>query len=138
MLRKFAKTFTVAALVAVAPLSQAGDVVVIGNKANGQSVDLAFVTKVYTGTTSAWPDGSALTPLDHADEGVRGGMAGMLGKTAASLKSTWATLMFAGKGTPPKVPGGDAEVKAAVAANKGAIGYIKTTAVDDSIKVLVK
>ncbi|MBI2749276.1 MAG: phosphate ABC transporter substrate-binding protein [Burkholderiales bacterium] len=118
--------------------AHAGDVVVIVNKSNAQAVDIAFVTKVYTGTANAWPDGSTLSALDHSDDGVRTGFAAMLGKSTANLKAIWANLMFSGKGTPPKVTGGDAEVKAAVAANKGAIGYIKASAVDDSVKVVVK
>lgn len=119
-------------------MAQAGDVVVIANKSNAQAVDIAFATKVYTGGANAWPDGSPLTALEHSDDGVRAGFALMIGKSTANLKAIWAGLMFAGKGTPPKVVGGDAEVKAAVAANKGAIGYIKSGAADDSVKVIVK
>ncbi len=111
-----------------------GDMVVIVNKANAQAIDLAFVTKVYTGTAQSWTDGSPIVVFDQNDEAVRGSFAAMFGKTAGNLKSTWANLMFSGKATPPKMIGGDAEVKAAVSANKSAIGYINAASVDASVK----
>jgi len=138
MQRTFIKAASVAIIALSAVSAHAGEVVVIANKSNAQAVDIAFATKVYTGTANAWPDGSPLTALEHSDDGVRAGFASMIGKSPANLKAIWAGLMFAGKGTPPKVAGGDAEVKAAVAANKDAIGYIKSSAVDDSVKVMVK
>jgi hypothetical protein len=50
----------------------------------------------------------------------------------------WAQQVFSGKGLPPKVIDGDAEVKKAVAAQGNAIGYIKPSSVDDSVKVLLR
>lgn len=112
------------------------DMVVIVNKANAQAVDLALVTKIYTGAQLSWADGSQIIAFDQTDEAARGKFAGLLGKTTGNIKAAWANLVFAGKARPPKVLGGDAEVKAAVAANKSAIGYIKAGAADDSVKVL--
>jgi multidrug efflux pump subunit AcrA (membrane-fusion protein) len=61
-----------------------------------------------------------------------------VGRSAAQVKAAWAQLVFSGKATPPKVVDGDAEVKKAVAANKLAVGYIKPSSVDDTVKVLLK
>jgi ABC-type phosphate transport system substrate-binding protein len=116
----------------------AGDVVVIVNKANAQAIDLTLVTRIYTGSAQSWPDGAAVTAFDQNDDAIRGQFASMIGKTPANLKAAWATLLFAGKATPPKAMASDADIKAAVSANKAAIGYIKASAVDDTVKVVAK
>ena len=50
----------------------------------------------------------------------------------------WARITFTGKGTPPKELKSDAEVKAFVAANPRAIGYVDASAVDSSVKAVLK
>ena len=44
--------------------------------------------------------------------------------------------LFTGTGLPPKVFADDAEIKNAVAAQPGAIGYISASALDGSVKKL--
>ncbi|WP_343731412.1 hypothetical protein [Duganella sp.] len=122
----------------LAGAGRCGDMVVIVNKANTHTGDLALVSKIFTGAQLSWADGTPIVALDQADNAAKSSFASMLGKSTGSIKAAWANLMFAGKATPPKVVDGDAEVKAAVAANKAAIGYINATAVDASVKVLVK
>jgi hypothetical protein len=46
--------------------------------------------------------------------------------------------VFSGKALPPKQMGSDDEMKKFVASNKGAIGYIKASSLDDSVKAVVK
>jgi len=59
------------------------------------------------------------------------------GRDAAQVKATWSRIAFSGKGTPPKVMPDAAAVKKAVAADPKAIGYIDSSAVDSSVKVLL-
>jgi ABC-type phosphate transport system substrate-binding protein len=63
---------------------------------------------------------------------------GVLDKSGADLASYWSRLVFTGKARAPAEADGDAGVKAKVAANPGAIGYISDGAVDGSVKVLFK
>ena len=136
------KHLIAAIAIAAATLSTAlaNDVVVIGNKDNANAVDKAFLAKAFTGETRSWPDGGAIAALDQADDNpTRAAFyTSVVGRSAAQVKAAWAQLVFSGKATPPKVVDGDAEVKKAVAANKLAVGYIKPSSVDDSIKVLLK
>jgi ABC-type phosphate transport system substrate-binding protein len=130
-----------AALLAVGGTAWADDVVVIGNKDNAAAeVDKAFVAKAFTGETRNWPGGGVLALIDQSeDSAARTSFYGkIVGKSSSNVKAMWAQLVFSGKAVPPKVIDGDAEVKKAVAANKNAIGYISSAAVDDSVKVLVK
>ncbi|MBI5099808.1 MAG: substrate-binding domain-containing protein [Nitrospirae bacterium] len=118
----------------------AGDLVVIVNKDNNNAVDKALVVKIYTGATKNWPDGSPILAIDQSEESpIREEFnAGILGKTIANMKALWAQNIFTGKALPPKIANPDLEVKKIVSANKNAIGYIKASSVDDTVKVVVK
>jgi ABC-type phosphate transport system substrate-binding protein len=54
------------------------------------------------------------------------------------MKAYWSQLTFTGKAQPPRQVSGDAAVKAAVADNPSAIGYISDGAVDGSVKVVFR
>lgn len=62
----------------------------------------------------------------------------VLGKAGAELTTYWSKLIFTGKAKAPVEVGSDAEVKAKLAANPNAVGYISDGAVDGSVKVLYK
>ena len=130
-----------AAAIGVAALpALSNDLVVIGNKDNANAVDKALIARLYTGDTRSWPDGGAAVLLDQPEDNVLRGVfyTTVVGRSPAQAKAAWAQLTFSGKATPPKVLDGDAEVKKAVAANRNAIGYIKPSSVDDTVKVLLK
>lgn len=118
----------------------AADVVVIVNKANANAVDKALVVKIYTGEAKNWPDGGPVFALDQGEDNpIRADFnSSVLGKSGGNMKALWAQNIFAGKGLPPKVVDPDAEVKKVVSTNKNAIGYIKASSVDDTVKVVVK
>lgn len=118
----------------------AADVVVIVNKDNSNTVDKAFVVKIYTGEAKNWPDGGPIFALDQGEDSqIRADFnSNVLGKSSGNMKALWAQNIFSGKGLPPKVVDPDAEVKKVVSTNKNTIGYIKASSVDDTVKVVVK
>lgn len=118
----------------------AEDLVVIVNKANANAVDKAFVVKVYMGQTKNWPDGEPVFALDQNERNpIRADFnSNILGKSNGNMKALWAQNIFSGKGLPPKVVDPDTEVKKIVSTNKNAIGYIKASNSDDTVKVVIK
>lgn len=115
------------------------DVVVILNKDNPNAVDLGFVVRVYTGALKGWPDGSPVFALDQPEESASREVfcATVLKKSVANLKAIWSQNIFTGKGLPPRVAGaGDAEMKRLVATNRNAIGYIRASQLDDTVKAV--
>lgn len=64
--------------------------------------------------------------------------ASVIQKTPAQLRAHWAKLQFSEKGMPAMVVGDDVAVKKWVLERPNRIGYINGTAVDRSIKVLLK
>jgi ABC-type phosphate transport system substrate-binding protein len=133
------KLFLAALLLLLTTLSLragAGEIVVIVNVANKQAVDMALVTKIYTGATLSWADGTPIAAFDQSDGIVHTQFAARIGKSSANLKSIWARLMFSGQAIPPAALADDAAVKAAVRQNKAAIGYIDAASVDNTVSVI--
>ena len=62
----------------------------------------------------------------------------VVGKTARQFRIHWAKIRFQGKQLPPQRVVGDKAVKSLVAGTPRMIGIIDSTAVDDSVKVLLR
>lgn len=133
-------TGVLAALLAGTSAVHAADVVVIANKANTNAGDSAFVAKVYTGEAKTWADGAVVNAYDQGEDNpIRADFyTAVVGKSLSNMQALRAQNVFSGRGLPPKVVDSDAETKKAVAANKNAIGYIRASSVDATVKVLVK
>lgn len=98
------------------------------------------VSRIFLGKSKSFPGGAAATPINQ-NEGSAAREKfneGVCKKNASQYKAYWSQLVFTGKGTPPKDVGDDAAVKAQVAANPGAIGYVDASVVDASVKVVFK
>jgi ABC-type phosphate transport system substrate-binding protein len=118
----------------------AGDFAVIVNKDNTGPVDKDMIVKIYSGELKSWKNGAAILAVDLPESNpVRASFATeVLGKTVANIKALWAQMIFSGQALPPKQASSDDEVKKLVSANKGGIGYIKASDVDDSVRVVLK
>jgi ABC-type phosphate transport system substrate-binding protein len=116
----------------------AGDYVIITNKANANAVDKDFVAKIYRGEAKVWPNGDSVAAYDLPDENAARVAFDqeVAGKSVSQMKALWGQLIFSGKAVPPKKMESDDEVKKAVAANKGAVGYVSASSADGSVKVI--
>ncbi|WP_215395884.1 phosphate ABC transporter substrate-binding protein [Rheinheimera oceanensis] len=118
--------------------SAVADIAVVVNPANTNAVSADDLNRLFLGRASSFADGSKATPLNMAEgKAARDEFdSKVLNRSAAQLKAYWSKLVFTGKGTPPKELADDAAVKAAVAADSSAIGYISSSSVDSSVKVV--
>ena len=112
--------------------------VIVSTNNPNSSMDQLTVSKIFLGKSKSFPDGSQAVPVDQDDgSAARDGFnSTVLGKSASQLKSYWSRLIFTGKGTPPQQSGDDAAVKSLVANNPNIIGYIDSSSVDDTVKVV--
>ncbi len=139
MFSRFAFTLLAAlALLFSASARAADEIVVIVNKDNPSAVDLAYVARIYTGATMRWPDGSPVFALDQAEDSAARALfsSAVVGRSVSALRGIWSQNIFAGKGLPPKVASPDSEMKRLVAQNRHAIGYVLSSQVDDTVKVV--
>ncbi len=140
MFSKIRQIALLGALCAAASMAQAGVVVVMSAKSDVDALTKAQVAQIYLAKSDALPDGRVAKPVDQAEgASVRNEFyQKVAAKDAAQMKAYWSQLTFTGKAQPPKKVSGDAAVKAAVADNASAIGYIDSGAVDGSVKVVLK
>lgn len=124
-------------LTATAGAAQA-DIAVVVNPANANAVSSDDLNRLFLGRASSFADGAKAIPINLSE-----GHAAreefdtkVLSRSSSQLKAYWSKLVFTGKGTPPKELADDAAVKAAIAADPSAIGYISSASVDGSVKVV--
>jgi len=94
--------------------------------------------RIFLGKTGEFANGRRAAPVDQTPGTASRTkfMKTVIQKSEDELKGYWSKLMFSGKGQPPREVGDDAAVKAWVASNPDAIGYIDGKFVDGSVKVL--
>ena len=114
------------------------EVVVITNLENANVIDRAYVVKVYTGAVKGWPDGSPIFVLDYGQDSELRKIfySRFIGKSPAAMRAIWSQNIFTGKAMPPRVTQEDSEMKRIVAGNRNAIGYIRASQIDRTIKVV--
>ena len=124
-------------MLATANLAYA-EVAVIVHPSNAATLDENSIERIFLAKSKSFSDGSSAIPINQAEaSSVRAEFdQGVLGKSAAQLKSYWSKLVFTGKGTQPQDVSNDAEVKKLISANPNMIGYIDAAAVDGSVKVV--
>jgi ABC-type phosphate transport system substrate-binding protein len=107
-------------------------VVVVNPKASETTMTKEQIAQFFLGKSTA------MTPIDQPDGApLRADFYKKVAdKDAAQAKALWSKLVFTGKATMPKEVADNAAVKAAVAANPKAIGYIDKSAVDATVKVV--
>ncbi len=124
------------------PAAAGDEVDIIVNKTNPiDDLSLADAKKAFLGDKTTWPNGKRVTALMLAQ--------GMPERAAVlreifkmpedQLSQYFVQAAFAGKiSAPPKEVPSAAQMKQAVAANPGAIGYVKKEDVDDTVKAVLK
>lgn len=139
-MRTLKTILSVCALTLAAAGANAEIVVIVNPKNPAANLSAEQVAALYLGNASTFPDGGAAALADQPESaGIRGTFyEKATGRSAAQAKATWARLTFTGKGTPPKELKTDADVKAWVASDPKAIGYVDSSAVDGSVKAVLK
>lgn len=132
------KHIAVAALLTVSTGAIA-EVSVITHPSNDSSIDLKTASKIFLGKSKKFPGGGEVVPIEQPEGNTANEEfhANVTRKSAAQLKSYWSRVVFTGKGQPPKEVATDAEVIALISKNPSMIGYVDSSAVNDTVKVVL-
>jgi ABC-type phosphate transport system substrate-binding protein len=130
---KVTKVAALTAMLAAVSAANAEVVVVVSASSPTTSMSADQVADIYLGKSSA------MKAVDLRESSAARGefYQKVTQKDSAQVKAIWARLIFTGKATPPKVVGSSADVKKAVTADPNAIGYVESSAVDDSVKAVL-
>lgn len=117
------------------------DILVIVNAQNPVSaLEKKQVVDLFMGRVSAFPDGGAAQTLDlktgsplRADFYKR-----LTGKSEAQVDAYWATLVFAGRMSPPKQFTDDHALIGEVTKNKMAIAYVARQSLPGGVKIVME
>lgn len=134
------KKIATLALVSLMSFAANAGYVVIGNPAGVDAMSDAEVKQLFLGKKTQLANGQPVKIIELND-----GNADRIafhetttGRSEAQLQSAWSRLVFTGKAEAPTQVVDYAAVVSAVAADANAIGYVDESAVDDSVKVLIK
>lgn len=106
------------------------EIIVVVNNANAAALTKNDVSRIFLGKMKKYtPVNASSSNALRADFNKKA-----LNKSSNQVKAYWSKLVFSGKGTPPKELGSDAEIKAFVASNPNAIGYIDSASLDGTVK----
>ena len=121
------------------PALMASTVVVV-NAANTADISEKNVRKIFLGKIKTFPNGVRVKTFNLPDGNKHRELfrKEVLRKSASSLNSYWARMLFSSKAAPPKTIKTSFELKSVVANNKQALAYIDEEDVDDSVRVLFK
>jgi ABC-type phosphate transport system substrate-binding protein len=113
-------------------------VAVVSAKSPINALTANQVADIFLGKTAHFPDGTPAVPIDlNEDSSEREKFyAQFTGKSPAQVKAYWSKIIFTGRGQPPRQASSSVEARKIVAENPNAIGYIDSSAVDRSVKVL--
>jgi ABC-type phosphate transport system substrate-binding protein len=132
-------TLILSLVLAVFSAPVVADIAVIVNP--GNSVDhltSGEVKALFLKKRVRFPNGQIATPVNQSEDSriYEQFAEKVLHKDPSQLKSFWSTKIFSGKGTPPEVLDGDAAIKARVSRSLEAVGYVDSSQVDNSVKVV--
>jgi ABC-type phosphate transport system substrate-binding protein len=128
------------ALLSLAVSAQAEVVVVVSSKSSVTSLTAEQTAKIFLGKVVTFPNARTAFPIDQPEgSAIRDEFYSKVAhKNSSQLTAYWAKIIFTGEGRPPQLIAGDVAVRKAVASNPNAIGYIDKSAVNRSVRVVLK
>jgi ABC-type phosphate transport system substrate-binding protein len=138
--RHILRCLAFAALLTISSIVHTEVLVVTGADSPTITLSKNQISDIFLGKITSLPNGNSVTPVDQPESNpLRDEFyLKVANKSAAQAKALWAKLYFTGRGEPPREAKDDDDIKKIVNSTRGAIGYIDQSAVDKSVKVLLK
>jgi ABC-type phosphate transport system substrate-binding protein len=112
-------------------------VVVVSKQSAINKLDDKNIANIFLTRTNRYPNGRKAIPIELSGSEFRNDFYQEIsGKTPMELTAYWTTLIFSGKGRPPKGYGDIASLIERLEKTPTAISYISLAQVTDSLKVV--
>lgn len=123
-------------LVSTAHIAWGKDYILIVNKSNPiHSLEKSIVKKIFLGKKSFWDNGHRIEVFLQPDSELHQTfISEIVKKTQRQFKMYWRRELYSGTGLPPQKRDSDQAIKAEIANNPQAIGYIGADSIDDTVK----
>ena len=114
-------------------------VVVVSKDSEIQILDNQHVANIFLSKTNRYPNGNKAIPIELKNNDIRTRFyQGISGKTNNQLNAYWTTLVFTGKGKPPKTLSGAEKLFMQLLNQPGAITYLLAEQVTDDMRVVYR
>jgi len=121
-----------------APTAHAQISVVVSASSSRQA-SRSDVADMFVGARTTWSDGTQVQIVDQPDtEWGKVFYERFLNQSIAQVRTQWTRLVLSGQALAPKKVASPDAVKEALRANPAGIGYIPTSALDGTVKELVR
>jgi len=129
---------SVIVLMVLSATTAAADIVLVVNKGNPVgSISAQDAKLIFLGNKKSWDNGEKIILYSQYDYVVRDAFTSkMLNKTGQQFATYWKKALFTGTGRPPVEVKNDVEMKKFISADPRGIGYIDSSSVDDSVKIV--
>jgi ABC-type phosphate transport system substrate-binding protein len=119
-------------------LCASAEVVLVVHPSNSADLNKKLVQRIFLGKEKKFSTGQEAIPINQVPNSASRSSfdSDTLGRSSTQVAAYWSKLVFTGKGIPPKEVTSDAEVLALVAGNQNAVGYVDSSAVNDSVKTI--
>jgi ABC-type phosphate transport system substrate-binding protein len=113
-------------------------VVIVSPENKIDQISMEDLKRIYLKERKDWGNGLQIAPIDlgESDPVRHRFIQVVLKRSVVNMKYYWIEQIFSGKGTPPLAFRDDKEVKAYVASNPEAIGYIRAKNLDETVKAI--
>ncbi|CAK0782385.1 Phosphate ABC transporter substrate-binding protein [Gammaproteobacteria bacterium] len=135
---RFSLFFLVCAFALTSTTTGAEVVVVVSAKSPATTMDKQTVQDIFLGKQTAFPNGSPAIPLDLPGPSPLQQMfyTKVIEKKISQAWDYWAYQSVYGKARPPQAISDPSTMKNLVASNPNAIGYIDSSTLDNSVRVV--
>lgn len=111
--------------------------VVVDIKSPVDKVDQREVANIFLAKTNRFPDGRRVRPIELSDDGIKASFYYKIsGKTLPQINSYWTTLIFTGKGKPPRNIDKTPHLIEMLRNDPQAITYLPLEQITDSMRVI--
>ncbi|NOQ64456.1 MAG: hypothetical protein GQ582_08090 [Methyloprofundus sp.] len=112
--------------------SASAEIAIIAHLQNNQQLNQLQIQDIFMGRTRAFPSGEFATPFDQ-NELRTIFYQKLTTRPVAQINAYWARLMFSGQISPPTKLADDQSMIKMIQKNTGAIGYIDSKNIDETI-----
>lgn len=127
------------ALVFTSSVSAQAQISIVVAKSSHQTAGAADLRQMFSGAKLTWSGGERVAIADQPEAAIgKAFYDKFIGKSLSQVRTEWMKLVLSGQSAAPKKCSDDDAVKAFVRGNPNAVGFIATSAVDESVKELYR
>lgn len=123
----------------LSPVVCATTVVVVAKSSSIEALDDQYIANIFLARTNRFPNGDKALPIELKNHALRDSFYKEIsGKTSKQLYAYWTTLVFTGKGKPPRSYKDNEALNSKLLSSPGSITYMPIEQVTDDMKIVYR